>query len=63
MVNASDFIGLSKKKAQDVCEARSLIFRLVSVDGEHFLGYPEDVRDDRVCVEIKKEKVVAAKVQ
>ena len=61
--NASDFINLSKKAAQNLAEAKYMIFRLISVDGEPFLAYPEDKRDDRVCVEIEKEKVVKASIQ
>jgi hypothetical protein len=63
MATAEEFIGLSKSKAQDVAEYKSLIFRLISIDGESFFGYPEDVRTDRICVEIEKGKVVVATIQ
>ncbi len=63
MVNAKDFMGLSKHKAQDLAEKKYIIFRLVSVDGETFLGYPEDTRTDRVCVVIEKGSIVQASVQ
>jgi hypothetical protein len=56
-VNVEKFFGLPKKDAQNLAERQNLIFRLISVDGEAFLPYPEDVRDDRVCVEIVKNKV------
>lgn len=48
----SDYVGLTKKGAQNKAEANNLIFRLIRVDGETFLSYPDDTRDDRVCVEI-----------
>ena len=60
---ADDFIGLSKKKAQDVAEYNSLIFRLVKVDGEEMLGYPTDTNSERICVEIENGKVVKASIQ
>ena len=59
----SEFVGLSKKRCQDFCEAHSLIFRLLSVDGEPFFSMPEDIRTDRVCVDIVDEKVVSAVIQ
>ena len=62
-MNVSDLIGLGKRSAQNQAEHKNLIFRLVSVDGEKVLGYPEDTRDDRVCVEIVNEKVVKAVIQ
>lgn len=62
-MNAGDFVGLSKKGAQNKAEALNMIFRLVKLDGEVYLGYPEDVRDDRICVEIEDEKVVVATIQ
>jgi len=53
-----ELIGKTKKGAQDIVEAKNMIFRLVSIDGERFLGYPEDdTRKDRVCVEITNGKV------
>lgn len=57
------FIGLSKKRAQNLAEFKNLIFRLVSLDGERYLGEPEDVRNDRVCVEVVDEKVVKAEIK
>ena len=63
-MQASDFLGLSKFSAQDKAEKIYWIFRLVSVDGERFLGYPDpkDIRNDRICVEIKNGIVVKAAV-
>lgn len=59
------FIGLSKKNAQDLAENNNLIFRLVSLNGELYLGYPDenDKRSDRICVEIDKGKVTKASLQ
>ena len=59
-MNVEDFIGLGKKSAQNLAENNNLIFRLISVDGENYLGYPEDNREDRVCVELISNKVVKA---
>ena len=63
MANADTFVGLTKKGAQNKAESENLIFRLVSIDGAHFLGYPEDTRDDRVCVEIANGSVTKATIQ
>jgi hypothetical protein len=62
-MNTELFIGLSKKGAQDLAEAKGLIFRLVSIDNEAYLGYPEDTRTDRVCCEITSSKVSKATIQ
>jgi len=56
-MNKEDFIGLTKKGAQNLAEAKNLIFRLVSVDGENYLGLPEDTISDRVCVILENGKV------
>jgi hypothetical protein len=63
MAKAEDYVGMTKKDAQNKAEADNLVFRLVSVDGETFLGLPEDVREDRVCVVIKNGKVEEATIQ
>jgi len=57
---ANKYIGLAKKSAQDRADRDNLIYRLVSVDGEKRLGYPEDERDDRICVEIENRVIVKA---
>lgn len=62
-MKAEDFIGLTKKRAQDTAEAKNMIFRLIAIDGETFLSYPEDVRNDRVCVEINNGRVSKAIIQ
>lgn len=63
MAKAEDYVGMTKKGAQNKAEAENLVFRLVSVDGETFLGLPEDVREDRICVVIKNGKVESATLQ
>lgn len=63
MANADTFVGLTKKGAQNKAEAENLLFRLVRIDGADFLGYPEDTRDDRVCVEIDNGNVSKATIQ
>lgn len=57
-----EFLGLTKKAAQDKAEAKNYIFRLVSIDGDKFFGYPEEgnVCAERVCIEIEKGKVSKA---
>ena len=62
-ITSDDFIGLSKHAAFDLAELNYLIFRLVSVNGELFLGHPEDRRDDRICVIIEDQKVIEAFIQ
>jgi hypothetical protein len=61
-MNIEEYVGLSKKSAQNKAEAQNLIFRLITIDGEPYLGFPEDVRDDRVCCEIVDGKVAKAYV-
>lgn len=63
MANADTFVGLTKKGAQNKAEEMNLIFRLVRIDGADFLGYPEDTRDDRICVEIDNGSVTKATIQ
>ena len=58
-----NFIGLSKKSAQDLAEINNLIFRLIRVDERLLQEYPEDKREDRVCVEIDKGSVSKALLQ
>jgi len=60
---ANEFVGMGKRPAQNLAESKGYIFRLVSVDGEQVLGYPEDQRDDRVCVEVVATKVVKAVIR
>jgi hypothetical protein len=62
-MEANQFLGMSKKRAQDAAEGKNMIFRLISVDGEPFFSYPEDVRTDRICVEIDNGKVSKASIQ
>ncbi len=62
-MRAEDFIGLTKKTAQNKAEESNYIFRLIRIDGEPFLSWPEDVRSDRLCVEIDNGKVTKAVVQ
>ncbi len=63
MLNADKYLGMTKKGAQGAAESANLIFRLIRVDGEDFLSYPEDKRDDRLCVEIDNGKVTKATIQ
>lgn len=62
-----DFIGMSKKGAQNFAEAKNMIFRLIRVDKEQFYKYPKDIgeepRTDRICIEIDNGKVSIAIIQ
>lgn len=61
---ADRFLGVSKHKAHDMAEQLNLVFRLVSVNGEVFLGYPTDgVRSDRVCAELVNGVITKAVIQ
>lgn len=62
-MNAQEFMGLTKKRSQDLAEKRNLIFYLIRSDNEMFLPYPTDKRDDRICVELENGKVVQAVIQ
>lgn len=62
-MKAEDYLGLPKKAAQNKAEAGNLIFRLIRVDDKPFFDYPEDKRDDRVCVEVEAGKVVKVTFQ
>jgi hypothetical protein len=62
-VSASEFIGHTKVGGQNLAEAKNWIFRLISKDGEAFMSYPDDVRTDRVCVEIVNGRIVRATIQ
>lgn len=62
-MNENDFIGLSKKGAQDKADKNNLIFRLISVDGKPMFSYPTDTRTDRICIEMNNGEVTGAKLQ
>jgi hypothetical protein len=56
------FLGLTKKRAQDKAEVLNLVFRLIRINNENFLPYPEDKRTDRICVEIDDGAVTKATI-
>ena len=60
---ADKFLGLSKKDSQNLADINNLIFRLIRIDDKNFLPYPEDQREDRICIEIEKSVVVRATIQ
>lgn len=62
-MSSNEFLGRSKKSAQDLAERKNLSFRLIRVDGESFFDYPKDYRRDRICVEIDSGKVTKASIQ
>ncbi len=63
MADASKFLGMTKKGAQNKAEELNLIFRLIRIDNDNFYAYPEDKREDRVCVEIDNGSVTKATIQ
>jgi hypothetical protein len=62
-IKASEFLGLTKFGGQNLAEAKNMIFRLISIDTEPFMSYPDDVRTDRVCVEITNGRITKATIQ
>lgn len=60
---AEKYLDLTKRSAQNLSEQENLIFRLIRIDQESFLDYPEDIRSDRICVEIDNGKVTKAVLQ
>ena len=62
-MKAEDFVGLTRTGAEDMADRLGFIYRLISVDGEPYFSYPEDHRDDRVCVEVERGKVAKASIQ
>lgn len=56
-MKAEDLLGMTKKRAQDEAEIRNYIFRIIRIDTTDFQAYPDDVRTDRVCVEIDNGRV------
>jgi len=63
MIDPNTFLTLSKRGAQNRAESLNLVFRLIRIDQEHFLDYPEDTRDDRVCVELDNGAVSVAAIR
>jgi hypothetical protein len=63
MIDVSVLLGMGKRQSQNKVEAMNMIYRLIRVDNETIQSYPEDVRDDRVCIEIESGKVVKAVIQ
>lgn len=63
MADVSVLLGMGKRQSQNKVEELNMIYRLIRVDNESIQSYPEDVRSDRVCVEIENGKVVRAVVQ
>lgn len=62
-MKAEDFLGMTKKGAQNAAEMKNFIFRIIRVDNEKYLDYPEDTRTDRVCVEIDAGRVTKVSIQ
>lgn len=59
---ASDFLGKSKKKSQDMAEAQNLIYRLIRIDQEYYFSYPDVPIPDCLCIEIDNGKVTKAQL-
>lgn len=57
------FIGLTKRQSYELAERLGLMPHLVRMDERMLFGYPNDVRDDRICLEFDLRKVSKARVQ
>jgi hypothetical protein len=62
-MESEQFVGMTKRDAQNYAENRNLIFRLIRVDDKNFFPYPEDNREDRICVEIDSGRISKAVIQ
>ena len=63
METSERFIGLTKRQSYTLAERLNLIPHLVRMDERQLFGYPEDTRDDRVCLEFDERKVSRATIQ
>lgn len=54
--------GRRRRARRNIAEARGLVYRLIRIDRESYMPYPDDIRDDRVCIEIDNGKVSKAKI-
>lgn len=57
----SDFLGKVKRDAQNVAERHNLIWRHIRADKERIFTYPDDKREDRICVETDNGVVTSVK--
>jgi hypothetical protein len=63
MPSAQEYLGLTKKMGQDKAEGKNMIFRLIRIDGESYFPYVDEIRADRVCVEIDNGKITVATIR
>lgn len=63
MASADEYLGLTKKMAQDKAEGKNMIFRLIRIDSEPYFPYTDEMRTDRVCVEIDNGKITIATIR
>jgi len=62
-MNTEQFLGLTKRQSYSLAEKLGLMPHLVRMDERKLFGYPEDKRDDRVCLEFDSRKVTKATLQ
>ena len=62
-IDTNQFMGMTKRLAQNLAESKNLIFRLIRIDNRDFMSYPEDKRDDRICVEIDNSVITKVVIQ
>ncbi len=62
-MQTDEFLGMTKKGAQNKAEENNLVFRLIRIDVQKFYEYPEDTRTDRICIEIDNGKVTKATIR
>lgn len=60
---ASKYIGLPKKAAQNQADRDNLMYFLIRIDDKDYFPYPDDDRDDRLCVEIENRVIVKATIR
>ena len=67
-ISSDMFLNKTKKSSQDLAEKHSIIYRLIRINNENFMSYPDSSDDrskmmDRVCIEIDNGKVTKAVFQ
>ena len=63
MMNAEQFLGLTKRQSYELAERLGLMPHLVRIDDRNLFGYPDDQREDRICLELDSRRVTKATIQ
>lgn len=62
-MQSEQFLGLTKRQSYDLAEKLGLMVRIIRMGEKPLLPYPNDVRDDRICLELDERRVSKAVVQ